>query len=55
MERFKFATSQKQRPVKDWWHFTIKNGGPLGAVRFAMAYIKIPLIHIKCKYLSKGV
>lgn len=55
VDRFKFITNRKQRPVKDWWHFTTKNGGCLGVIRFVMGYAKIPLIHIKCKYLGKGI
>lgn len=53
IDRYKFITSRKQRPVKDWWHFTIKNGGLLGIFRFVIAYAKIPFIHIKCKYFGK--
>lgn len=50
-QRWQFITGRKQRPIKDWWHFTIKNGGPLGIVRFMIGYAKIPIIHLRCKYL----
>ena len=48
-ERYKFITSRKQRPIKDWFHFTVKNGGAWGIVRFIITYIKVPYIHIVCK------
>lgn len=53
LERYRFITGRKQRPVKDWWHFTTKNGGMPGILRFIITYAKIPYIHIRCRYLGR--
>lgn len=41
VERFKIMNSWRQRPIKDWLHFTKKFGGPLWFLRFVAPYIKL--------------
>lgn len=41
VERFKIMNSWKQRPVKDWFHFTKKFGGKLWFLRFIGPYVKL--------------
>lgn len=41
IERFRIMNSWRQRPVKDWLHFTKKFGGKLWFIRFIGPYIKL--------------